>query len=388
MTAFTFTAWNAVFIHLCVWVFPRTSELDVDLQFHASLCIYINQIKFYVMRKLFLSLVALMVATVSFAQNTLVATLSHESDIQMFYGSSALANAVDAAVSGDVITLSGGTFKSAKIDLTKGITIRGAGAEAEAPTIIDCYGLNISIPATGNNSVVIEGAIIKLSNYNSIYKADFVISSGNLYVIKCIVQTKTVFGTSSTSDAKFVDCDMSGSITLNGASNVKFSNCKVRDFSNNSNANPKFFNCYLLGGSYSNSSFVNCILSQKDWIEYSGSVLPANASAMNCLFISYSLQGTTIDCYQATVPEVFASYEYKEVDPRYGTYRNVPTTDKLSEEAKTKYLGTDGKEVGLYGGQYPYDLTPSYPQITKLNVAKQATADNKLSVEIEVSATE
>lgn len=329
------------------------------------------------MKKLFLSLVALMVATVNFAQNTLVATLSHESDIQMFYGSSALANAVDAAVSGDVITLSGGTFKSAKIDLTKGITIRGAGTEAEAPTIIDCYGLNISIPATGNNSVVIEGAIIKLSNYNSIYQADFVISSGNLYVIKCIVQTKTVFGTSSTSNAKFVDCDMSGSITLNGASNVKFSNCKVRDFSNNSNANPKFFNCYLnrtAGSSnYSNSSFVNSILSYSSSDNSAGS-LPADASAMNCLFIKYSskLGGTIIDCYQVpSGSEVFVTTDYQ-----------------LSEEAKAKYLGTDGKEVGLYGGQYPYDLTPSYPQITKLNVAKQATADNKLSVEIEVSATE
>lgn len=338
------------------------------------------------MKKLFLSLVAVMIATVSFAQNTLVATLSHESDIQMFYGSSALSNAVDAAVSGDVITLSGGTFKTSNpISITKGITIRGAGAEAENPTIYEStYSANpmhINVPDTDNNRVVIEGVVIS-------GLADFIISSGNINIIKCIVQSKTSFTTSSTADAKFVNCKTSGTITLNGASNLKFSNCKVGEFTNNSSTNPKFFNCYFSGSSLKGSSFVNSILYYSSL--YSGGALPADASAMNCLFINYVnlSQGTTIDCYQATIPEVFASYEYKEVDPRYGTYRNVPTTDKLSDEAKAKFLGTDGKEVGLYGGQYPYDLTPSYPQITKLNVAKQATADNKLSVEIEVNATE
>lgn len=318
------------------------------------------------MKKLFLSLVALMVATVSFAQNTLVATLSHESDIQMFYGSSALANAVDAAVSGDVITLSGGTFKSAKIDLTKGITIRGAGAEAEVPSTIN-NGINISVPTADKNRVVIEGVVISSS-------ADFTLSSGNLYIIKCIVN-KPKFGISSIVDAKFVSCEINGGLTSNGESNVKFSNCIINNFSNNSSTNAKFFNCYLVGsylsGSHiTGSSFVNCIL-QYNYPGSAGS-LPADASAMNCLFINYFIGSNAIDCNQITNgSEVFVTTDYQ-----------------LSEEAKAKYLGTDGKEVGLYGGQYPYDLTPSYPQITKLNVAKQATADNKLSVEIEVSATE
>ena len=61
---------------------------------------------------------------------------------------------------------------------------------------------------------------------------------------------------------------------------------------------------------------------------------------------------------------------------------------ELSDEAKTTYLGTDGTEVGMHGGVLPYDTTPSYPQITRMNVANKTTADGKLSVEIEVSAAE
>ena len=63
-------------------------------------------------------------------------------------------------------------------------------------------------------------------------------------------------------------------------------------------------------------------------------------------------------------------------------------TFELTDEAKTKYLGTDGTEVGIYGGNLPFDPTPSNPQITKCNVASKSTADGKLSVDIEVRAAE
>ena len=82
----------------------------------------------------------------------------------------------------------------------------------------------------------------------------------------------------------------------------------------------------------------------------------------------------------ATFEEVFKSY-------RAGDYTEGETYE-LTDEAKAKFLGTDGTEVGMYGGVLPYTSTPSYPQITKMNVANKTTADGKLSVEIEVSAAE
>ena len=333
------------------------------------------------MKQFLLTLIAMMATTVSYAQNNLVAVLSHDSEVQMFYGSSALINAVDAAVSGDVITLSGGTFGCAKI--TKGITIRGAGAETENPTIIsesNYENYTIDIPSEDNNRFVLEGVQINIRN-------SFKIINGNLNILKCIITgAKVIFDSSSTADAKFVNCSLS--FDLSGSSKVKLSNCKLTGFTNASSTTSKaeFFNCYLADNnqsSYYKSSFVNCVLRSE--IRYSVGSLAADVTAMNCVMINVG-GGTKIDCYEATVPEFFASY-YTTKD-QYGTEFYWPTTDELSEEAKTTYLGTDGKEVGMFGGQHPYDLTPTYPLITKLNVAKQATADNKLSVEIEVSANE
>lgn len=336
------------------------------------------------MKQFFLTLIAMMAATMSYAQNNLVAVLSHDSEVRMFYGSSALINAVDAAVSGDVITLSGGTFGWAKI--TKGITIRGAGADTENPTVIGQSNkeYNIDIPSEDNNRFVLEGVRIYLSVNGS---SSLKIVSGNHSFLKCKLDSEVFFDYSSTADSKFVDCSIIR-FSLNGSSKVKLSNCKLTSFTNASSSTSKaeFFNCYLADNnqsSYYRSSFVNCVL-RSDIRYYSGS-LAADVTAMNCVLINVS-DGTQIDCYKATVPEFFADYE--TIKDQYGTEFYRPTTDELSEEAKTKYLGTDGKVVGPEGGQYPFDLTPTYPLITKLNVAKQATADNKLSVEIEVSANE
>ena len=70
-----------------------------------------------------------------------------------------------------------------------------------------------------------------------------------------------------------------------------------------------------------------------------------------------------------------------------GTY-NDNETFELTDAAKAQYKGSDGTEVGIYGGSLPFDPTPTNPQITKCNVASKSTADGKLSVDIEVSAAE
>ena len=327
------------------------------------------------MKKLFYLLaMALMATTVSYAQNTLVATLSHESEVRMFYGPSALINAVGVAVSGDVITLSAGKFNAPTI--TSGITIRGAGAEAEKYT--DIGGPDINIPSDDNNRCVIEGV-----------RASLYINSGNLYCIKSVFEYQISFGSSFTGEAKFVNCNI-GTFSLTGSGNVKLSNCTIGNFTNNQNTTSKadFFNCHLdvsSSTSFYKSSFVNCVLYYSTpGTGYTGSI-PADASAMNCVYIKCA-GGTIIDCYDVTVPEVYANYSTST--DRWGGTIYYRDGYELSDVAKTTYLGTDGKEVGIYGGQYPFNLTPTYPVITTLNVAKQATADNKLSVEIEVSAAE
>ena len=70
---------------------------------------------------------ALLCATMlAFAQtSTLTATLKHGDNITAFYGIDAFVEAHEAAVAGDVITLSSGTFNPPYIN--RAITLRGAG---------------------------------------------------------------------------------------------------------------------------------------------------------------------------------------------------------------------------------------------------------------------
>ena len=57
----------------------------------------------------------------------------------------------------------------------------------------------------------------------------------------------------------------------------------------------------------------------------------------------------------------------------------------LTPTAAQTYLGTDGTQVGIWGGPMPWTTTAENPTITRCQVAGRSTADGKLSVEIEVS---
>ena len=119
------------------------------------------------MKKLFLCLVSLLTVTVNYAQNTLVATLSHGENVQVFYGAKALVDAHNAAENGDIITLSSGNFSIASI--TKAVTIRGAGMydsedkSIKATTISSngSFGLTLNIPKNLSQQLIVEGVYFR-----------------------------------------------------------------------------------------------------------------------------------------------------------------------------------------------------------------------------------
>ena len=112
------------------------------------------------MKKLFVSLVAMVMATMSYAQSNLVATLSHEGEVSVFHGANSLKEAMAAANHGDIITLASGQYNS--VDITKAITLRGAGLEGnDANTGSSRTQINgsfsINIPNTTSKNLTIEG---------------------------------------------------------------------------------------------------------------------------------------------------------------------------------------------------------------------------------------
>lgn len=339
------------------------------------------------MKKLFLSLVAAtLTATATFAQTTLVATLSHDGNITMYYGAYALRESMNAAQSGDVINLSGGAFQAA--DITKAVTLRGTGIDDAAPTYItNDFGINISTDDTNRLSmegINCTGTITIKGTWSS------------PYFLRCkFYNFDYESGTANVKNAMFANCKITGYYYLRNTSTVQFINSYVNSFRNYSEttANASFINCLIKpygSGNYPeeirSSQLLNCIIFQTYSSVNSSYKLPSTAVASNCVAIGYNnlFSSTAANTNNKNV----GRSEYAKVFKTFtGTYSDSQTFE-LADDAKTTYLGTDGTEVGLYGGVLPYSSTPSYPQITKMNVANKTTADGKLSVEIEVSAAE
>lgn len=345
------------------------------------------------MKKFILSMVALMIVTISYAQNMLVATLTHGDEITMYYGNRALSQAHNAAQSGDVINLSGGSFASVKI--TKGITLRGTGIDDVSPTYLS-GDFSIEVPSTETNRLTMEG--IRCPG-----KITMSGTCNNPYFVKCWF-TNLYSDSFSMKNATFVNCIIEA-CSLKSGGTLQFINSDVT-FGQLYPSGALFKNCLIQSGGsgiinkeISKSQIYNSIIYQtKDMTSdfkpvnnISNNNFPSSTSCHNCVFIGYyytqneSDSGSSGNYYvhhdgTNAFTKVFKGYE----DGGSTLFYNYELTD----EAKKKYLGDDGTEVGIYGGVLPYSSIPSYPRITKMNVANKTTADGKLSVEIEVSAAE
>lgn len=346
------------------------------------------------MNRIFLRLMMLFVVVVltnnAFAQGSLLATLSHEGTVSTFYGTQAWKNAHDAAVNGDVITLSSGTFIA--VDITKAVTVRGAGMGIDTtsvvePTIISGdFSINIAEP--GSNRLTLEG----IYSNNTIRYVNVV----NPLFLKCRLNNVT-YSNSSTSilkDASFIHCRIASGLSLVSNCSSSCVNSVIEDPKTYSSTTSNFeflnsvvvftasfSNTYTLGD-ISSSSFKNCIIK----VSYSSDYVHSSCTAYNCI----GLGGTDMFKNVTNATNKIVS-DYTSL---FKTYTGAALdkldseTFQLTDAAKTLYLGIDGTEVGIYGGNLPFDPTPSNPQITKCNVAAKSTADGKLSVDIEVNAAE
>ena len=322
------------------------------------------------MKKLLLSFVAFVFATVCLAQQQLVATLTHGEEISMFYGSYAFRDAMNAAVDGDVINLSGGNFHATTIN--KAVSIRGTGTEVETPTIIlESFDINISEESTG---LTIEGLRIpETMNIKGTLK--------NVLILKNYLHNVDIQGDANLlKNFKFVNC-LIDRCSSNATGYCQFLNCFIKDIWTRDNANltTEFVSCVISKGhhlgSICYSTLLNCILVNDD--TYTWSSLPSTSSAFYCLAVS--ARGG--DAYK----DIATGANNQSIQD-LSIFTDSDCMKDLTDAAKRTYLGSDGTPVGMYGGPLPFSLTPTYPQITKMNVASKTTADGKLSVDIEVSA--
>lgn len=320
------------------------------------------------MKKLFLSLVAaVMCATAMFAQSSLIATLSHEGNVQVFHGPTSYKQAMAAAEDGDVISLAGGIYEATNI--TKGVTLRGSGVEKD--TISNAYPteiqgtFTISVPDSCS-SLVIEGVYCS--------------STVTLYNLKNPVFMKSKFYELSSTTEKvnnltMLHCNVTNGMSLNSSSTANLINSKINDLSGTS---LDVTNCYVSfhPNNIYKSQFRNCLIySSSGYYDLASTNMVYNCvgndSNFYNLFKNHSINNN-VTLSNTEWNALFTSTGFKQ----------------LTDEAKAKYKGDDGTEVGLYGGSLPYDQHITKPQITKCNIAQKTTADGKLSVDIEVKGVE
>ena len=293
-----------------------------------------------------------MLAVGANAANDGKAILHHDKKPTAIYDADKLSDALNAAVAGDTIYLSAGTFPT--FTLEKAITIKGAGTNTKISN-----GVTINIAGTPTLSsalleaVEVNGAItvksdmtnflIKMVKTTDLSFTDK-LNTPNALVDRCYLNKFTI--TSAMTDF-YVRNSYIWNLT---STSLKFNKCN-------------FINCRIVGDwNKAAGRFINCEL-----IRTGNDYLTIKSSILSYSLVYSSYNGVDPSSYQEKV-YFDANRDWFSVD------------DRLNKG----YICKDGSVVGVEGGKTPYSLTPSGPKETSSTV-KVSDSEKKLNVSITVS---
>lgn len=292
-----------------------------------------------------------MLAVGANAANDGKAILHHDKKPTAIYDADKLSDALSAAVAGDTIYLSAGTFPT--FTLEKAITIKGAGTNTKISNgvIIDIPG-SPTLTSSLLEAVEVNGAITVKSDMTNFlikmvktYDLQFANQQNtNALVDRCYLDKFTITST-------MTDFYVRNSYIWNLTStSLKFNKCN-------------FINCRIQGDwNKAAGRFINCELLRigNDYLTIKSSILSYT------LVYSYFI-GVDPSSYLEKV-HYDANRDWLSVD------------DRLNKG----YICKDGSVVGVEGGKTPYSLTPSGPKETSSTV-KVSDSEKKLNVSITVS---
>lgn len=336
------------------------------------------------MKKNILLSVMLMLSAVTFAQQQL-ATLNHNNDITVYYGADALISAHNAAETGDIITLSSGVFNATNI--SKAVTIRGAGAWADATggnTVIR-NGFNLSTGGDDVHHLTLEGVYFLggIAVYNT----------NNPQFIKCYIHSMVMayYSNQRMNNATFINCIIANWCNYNSGANsiadgTQFINSVVIESDCYGYRSDTYINCVLKKSPQNISShlFQNCVL----YWDYADSVAPANNSttSFNCLYVQMNASDSSADeLFSPIVGHTL--WTVRGMSNVFQSFNGSTEGDdfRLLDNVATTYLGTDGTQIGIYGGTMPFDPHVTSPLIRRITVAPRSNANGQLPVDIEVT---
>ncbi|MBQ2787522.1 MAG: hypothetical protein IJF00_06170 [Bacteroidaceae bacterium] len=317
------------------------------------------------------------------AQTTdaLVATLQHGDETKVFTGTNAFINAYNAAAdSADIITLSSGTFNSPNY-VRKSITVYGAGWENDsngtAPTYIS-GNLNLQnrdIVDEDGNSIKGGGKLSGLHFEGLYFHNNLIFRENN--------------GTGLT-NMTFKKCYFSSTYTYSSTENIRFEQCYI----NTENIGRDYFHKNM---HISNCRFACVCATTESSIFVENSILVDTGQSeaafySNCIIYGYLEQGSTANRNIFVARNSAGSGVLKNEANWYniqesGIFADGAIANRTFElKYPNKYIGTDGTQVGVHGGRYPWSKIPATPRIVESNIDTETSAEGKLKVSIKVEA--
>ena len=291
-----------------------------------------------------------MLAVGANAANDGKAILHHDKKPTAIYDADKLSDALNAAVTGDTIYLSAGTFPT--FTLEKAITIKGAGTNTKISNgvIIDIPG-SPTLTSSLLEAVEVNGAITVKSDMTN-------------FLIKMVKTTDLQFANQLNTNALVDRCYLDKFTITSTMTDFYVRNSYIWNLTSTS---LKFNKC----------NFINCRI-QGDWNKAAGRFIncelrrTGDYTSIKSSILSYSL---VYSYFNSVHPSSYQEKVYFDSNDNW-----LSVDDRLNKG----YICKDGTVVGVEGGKTPYSLTPSGPKETSSTV-KVSDSEKKLNVSITVS---
>jgi len=323
-----------------------------------------------------------------FAINAQTIALHQGGNSQIFKGNTAFSQAYEASQNGDTLYFSGGTFFPPS-SLSKELTLFGAGHYQDSTLVtgktIVSGDLNL---VTGADNFHIEGfqvsGRLQVASNNSI--------SGFTCKRNYITQTINFPGNQSnpSSNIAIIGSIFSGG-NFENAVNTLVSNCIISNGNINNSHGNNFNNNIILWHDGNSSGYLfynsnNNILSNNIILRegrYTDRIANGDGNVLNNNVFSHSTPslGTNVTLSNNTTGVVFSELFNNQTGINFDYSHDYHLQDE------TLYLGNDGKQVGIYGGVFPYKAgaVPINPHIMEINISNTTNEQGELPIQIKVS---
>jgi len=317
-----------------------------------------------------------------------ITTLQHAGKTQVFYGTTSFSDAYTASAKGDTLYLSPGGY-TPPAAIAKKLTVIGAGhfpdsvAVKRRTTILG--GLTIN---AGADSLHLEGLYVNGDiNYAEANSINYV------SVLRCRtgnISLNSNSATASKNNCSYEECFIEGNINFgNFADRFLIHHCVMNGAISRINANAVidgnviFSNAYYTIFEYVNSSIIQnnilfndrSIISQTTNNSYYNNILTfSEFTGINDNYNNYYSN----NYFGSNLTNIFINQMGNKIDYSHNYHLKNPE----------KYIGTDGTQVGLYGGLIPFKDggAPSNPQITSKGVDTKTDTNGNLKINFTVKA--